>query len=318
MRLAKFVLIQALLCASAACGDEGSSAPSPSSTEAQSKLIMLAANQVQPRTIALDGESVYWVNSHLVAGGVYKVPKTGGTPVALYEGRMGNVESLALDSANIYFPTGDAILAVPLGGGAPRMLALTNVLSVAVANHELYWFESNPDVDSAWKVSVDGGEPTKIPVPETASGSGRSLVTAAPDAVYVSDLSLVGALRIPLDGDAATRIIETSSSFPEVRNLATDSSHIFFGSGESIAFVTLAGGPASLLTPAHPGGISLYDGAVYFADIGVPGRILRIPKEGGVAEVLAEDQGAPHAIAVDDTGVYWNCINEGTIKKLVR
>jgi hypothetical protein len=56
---------------------------------------------------------------------------------------------------------------------------------------------------------------------------------------------------------------------------------------------------------------------VYFTTDGL-GKVMRVPRAGGAAEVLAEDQPQPQGIALDEAHVYWSNAGDNTIKRTQR
>jgi hypothetical protein len=292
-------------------------------TSASTTPIVLAANQNMPWTIAIDNENVYWVNSG-TQGGVYKVPKAGGTPTPLFEGEMRNVESFGLDATSVYFPAQGAILAVPLAGGPSRTVATTTkqVLAVGVANGEVHWIEPTDDASSstgavAKRVGVGGGAATTVDLRPLAQATpeGAYSFVAAPDAVYASLLPFGGIARFAPNGGVATLVVELHVA----RFFALDDESIYFGTRNTISRVARAGGtPTPLAAAENPGGVAADESSVFFADDTPNGRIVKVSKQDGTVRAIAENQRAPYAIAIDSANVYWNCIDEGAIKKIAK
>ncbi len=77
---------------------------------------------------------------------------------------------------------------------------------------------------------------------------------------------------------------------------------------DTIDVVSKAGGcPRHLAAVQNPGGISMDEAFVYFADSMMPdGRVLRVPRTGGPATAIVEHENGPGTLAVDTTSVYWN------------
>ncbi|MGH7327079.1 MAG: hypothetical protein ACREJX_01890, partial [Polyangiaceae bacterium] len=188
---------------------------------------------------------------------------------------------------------------------------------VAVAQERVYWVERNAADASltAKSISVEGGTPDSITLPDGMPlGAGASSTSASNDAVYVGLEFGNQILRLPLDGSPATLIAAKSPTA-----MAFDDANIYFGSQGAVSTVPKAGGDVVAIAPAeNPTGVAVDDAFIYFADDTSTGRIVKVAKSGGTPIVLADNQGAPHAIAVDANYVYWNCINEGTIKKIAK
>src|SRR5262249_21179359 len=128
--------------------------------------------------------------------------------------------------------------------------------------------------------------------------------------VYVDTSNVV--VRIPFDGSPAT-----SLSFQALSSMAFDNDNIYFTASDTVDVVPKTGGTPKHLAPAFSGGVAVDDVSVYFSDQRTAslGRILRVPKQGGPVTELAVGQTRPASVAGDGTSVYWNCAEEGTIKK---
>jgi hypothetical protein len=279
---------------------------------------VLASNQNAPSTIAIDEEWVYWVNASTM-GGVYKVAKAGGAPTALYETSMSDVSSLAQDRMSIYLALEGSIIAVPKAGGSPKVVTAARTKSLAVANGDVYWVDQNTDGSGLLrKAPVHGGTPTAVALPGNftinieASPTATSVV-AATDAIYVS-VPEQGILRAPLDGGAAV-LVEVLHA----KAMAFDNDSIYFGTKDTIDVVPKTGGSSRHLVPlANPAGVAVDRSFVYFVDNVPDGKVLKLAPHDTTPSVLADHQGAPHALAVDDTSVYWNSTDEGAIKKIAK
>ncbi len=280
--------------------------------------VVLASNQTHPSTVAIDDQNVYWVNEGAL-GGVYKIPKAGGTPTPLFEGAMGPVESLGLDSASVYFPivTEPRIAAVPTAGGPIRTVASSGpTRGVAVSNGHVFWIEPTQDALSpsvAKKVQATGGTTTMIDMPSNPRMRGAYFAVPGTDAIYAGIMA-GGLVRIPLGGNKAT-----SLAVGETGGVAVDGDHVYFATSDGIDVMPKTGGcPRHIATAEHPVGVAVDEAYVYFIDNGTKGRVLKVGKDGGALTILADNEGGAHAIAVDVTSVYWNNIPEGTIKKVAK
>ncbi len=75
--------------------------------------------------IALDATSIYMVSQ----GGILtKVPLAGGNPVELapFDGKAKSYNYVAVDATHVYWTTDDAVMKVPVGGGAPSLSPRTS------------------------------------------------------------------------------------------------------------------------------------------------------------------------------------------------
>jgi hypothetical protein len=312
------VIVLCTLCL-AACTTDGTASGTPidAGPAGPPTPVVLASNQVRPWAVAVDADNVYWVNAGTL-GAVFKLPKAGGTATPLYEGPMGGVESLGLDTSAMYLPIAqeNRIVALPLGGGPPRTIATTSVPAggVALANGSVWWVERAGDLMAppvAKRVATTGGNVETIDLPTSPRIASPYFTVAGPDAVYVS-LHVAGILRIPFDGTSPATVAPV-----QAQGLAVDADRIFFAASDTLSSVAKTGGEPKPLVPVQfPFGVAADDTHVYFTDTRPVGKIMKVAKAGGPATVLAERQGAAHGIAVDETSVYWTAIDDGTVNKI--
>lgn len=314
-----FCLVVAASALTSACDakvDLGSHASVP--------LTVLASNQNNPGAIAVDDNNVYWLNNS-VPGGLFSISKSGGAVKTIAADGFGGA-GLAVDSTTLYVPTGTNITAFALAGGSSKVLAPTLAgSSVVVVNGNAYWLEASTLGSDrtlvAKKVAVSGGTPTVIPLPSTISPNDNPLapdgaqLTATSYAVFASLLD--GYLCIPLDGSEPTFV--AIPEFWSGGGIAADDTAIYFGILGGVASIPLTGGNLSYLAAVHGVPSVVSDGDfLYVADSNgdLPGRILKVAKDGGAVTTLANCPGAVRSVAVDATSVYWACTSEGTIKKI--
>lgn len=277
--------------------------------------VVLASGQKKPWSLALDRGHVYWVNADTM-GGVYRVPKDGGAVAPLLDQPMGRVESFGLDESSVYVPARGVITAVPVGGGPARRIAdAPSVTSLAVGAGRVFWVEVAPpgEKPTAKSVPVSGGVATEHALPLEAARLPAYFAVADADAVYVSFVT-GGIARVPTDGGAVTFL-----DAPGARGLATDPTAVVYGHREHVGAVPKSGGPPVEVVKAQSAlGVATDGRKIYFVEDEPRGRVLSVPRSGGPVRVLAEDQANPHGIAVDETRVYWTCIDEGTIKAVAK
>jgi hypothetical protein len=288
-------------------------------------LTVLASNQNSPYWIAVDDNNVYWLNNN-VLGGVFSVSKSGGAVKTIAGEGFEGFGEMALDSTSIYVPSETNITAFALAGGSSTALAPTlGASAVVVVNGNVYWLDASTLGSDrtlvAKRVAVSGGTPTLIPLPSTISPNDNlfapdgARMTATSYAVYASLQD--GFVQIPLDGSESTFV--PIPDFESGAGIAVDDTTIYFGTLGEIASVPLTGGNLSYLAAVHQMVSAVSDGDfLYVVDSNgtLPGRILKVAKEGGSVTTLADNQGAVNSIAVDATSAYWSCTTEGTIKKI--
>jgi hypothetical protein len=255
-------------------------------------------------SLAVDATSVYWTNPNDET--VRKVPVGGGPTATL----AGGAAPLAIDSTGVYctnqFSTNPApaILKMPLGGGAPAVIASLSILPAAIAVDAtgVYWtspgrgqvyFQDAGASElsrllapgSVMKISLDGGLPTVL-----ASGQvGVGAIAIDENNVYWTAGTVVNfgtpqfrressVVKMPLGGGTpATFVSGQIDSF----RIAVDAANIYWlnrGTGEngytdgSVMKASLTNGlPITLAT----GQVNLTDMAidatsVYWATMGSP------------------------------------------------
>jgi hypothetical protein len=111
---------------------------------------IVLATATNPRSLALDGNYVYWVDggtftSSLVSnkdGALMRVPIAGGTPEVVASG-LTDPYGIAVDATNVYFtgPQSGVVGKVPLGGGPPVVVASgqNGPQGLAVDAKYVYW-----------------------------------------------------------------------------------------------------------------------------------------------------------------------------------
>lgn len=304
-------------------------APLPVDDTAGRTPAVLVRGQSQPWALALDLDHVYWVNGGSTGGGVFKAPKSGGPAVALYEGVLGEIDSIGLDATSIYVPMlfdgAGSIAAIPIdGSGPPRVLAtgVRSTRSVGVAGGNVYWIEAplQFSAPTGKRVSIDGGPVTTFTVPVAALPSGAGYFMAlGPDGIYTSFTGDSTIDHIPMDGSKVTGITHPGDG----RALAVDADRIFFATGASnmaVGSVPKAGGCPTALVDVLPNplGLAVDDTTVYFTNDLSAGTVNAVAKSGGVPKTLAKDQGHPASIVVDATTVFWANLDDGTINSVAK
>ena len=147
----------------------------------------------------------------------------------------------------------------------------SNATSIAVDANSVYWTTGVGDVLS---VTLEGGPPTVL-----ASGlPGAGSVAVDGTSVYWIAALLQGAsavMKLPVGGGTPVTLVASST---EVAGIAVDATSVFWTD------VFLVSSPHQLS----------------------PGRVSRMPKDGGAQQILVDDLPlVPGAVAVDDTSVYW-------------
>jgi hypothetical protein len=181
---------------------------------------------VYARALAVDDESIYWVNAPWnEPNSVMRVPVNGGKPTTLYaasnavSGPREDIESLALDLTNVYWSlivtqpaapqSTSVVLATPLGGGETSTLTtLGNVPSsylsnIAVNATDLFWLRTAEDGGDTvvMRVPLAGGRPDALTTPAYFR---TGPLAADRERVYWVESS--GLMSIPVTGGAPTLV----------------------------------------------------------------------------------------------------------------
>lgn len=124
---------------------------------------MISSNGASVFGVAVNATDLYF--SELDNGGLFKVPKAGGSPVMLAPSTM--PYGVALDATNVYGSSSTSVVALPLAGGAPVQLASTQLAAnLLVDGATLYFtdFGTMPGMPtgSVSKVPVGGGAPVPM------------------------------------------------------------------------------------------------------------------------------------------------------------
>jgi hypothetical protein len=267
-------------------------------------------------TLALYGRNLYSLG---VAGQIFTVPVSGGTPLTLAAPQNGG-HDIAVAPTGVYFASArqvgagwvDDIMSVPLAGGAMTTIvsgtAAARTLAVDATN--VYWTGPGGLV----KAPLHGG--TTV----TLDAAARTPIAVHDGLIYWGqDGSL---WSVPVDGGTPSTVwtLSGSDGVGSAEGIAFDSKaayETFCGASFCyVAKVPLDGGAAVTLAttaPAQHFGSIAVDGAnVYYAvhdstSIGpLPcGALLRVPIEGGTPVTVAA--GVPvSSIALDCENVYWS------------
>lgn len=195
--------------------------------------VVVADDLVHPMGLAMDSSRVYWTVyddgrppvDGVPAGAVQSATLDGGAPATLVAGYL-QPAGLALDGDHLYLTTEDAVVEVPVAGGATRDVAAIPVgygQSVGVGGDQVYWIQSGAGRVSVMQAPRAGG-----PGLEIAYIQGADTVLAA-DArgLYLLNLASLWKLR---PGAAAPDLLAPTSE-PYVgfgRGLALDATRVYW------------------------------------------------------------------------------------------
>jgi hypothetical protein len=298
-------------------------------------VVVLASGQRSPLTLAIDESSVYWANDNNGQVGaadvsVAKVPLGGGAVTPLAWGFQG-ANGIAVDRSRVYFsgvvtttaPQGNQrvrLMSVPLAGG-PTTVVTTGLTNDPIVIGPGGVYGSGPA--QILVAPLSGGAATPLLPNGTFDPSSFETYGIAVDAQFIYWTIFSGSpmsvMKAPIQGGPATMV----TSVPGVaEGIAIDADSIYFGTGQGVWKVALAGGTATPLSSSPASGIAIDDAYVYFTDFAAgPGTVKKVAKSGGATITLATGLALPWGIAVDATSVYWTNAGDetgptGTIMKL--
>ncbi|HEY3816936.1 MAG TPA: hypothetical protein VGL81_07190 [Polyangiaceae bacterium] len=288
------------------------------------------ATQIQATAtnLASDGTSLYWTSSEGSGGPVSSVPVVGGAVSTVVTGQIGG-GFLAVDSVNVYYPapSGGYSRSSKSGGGAATLItpAGANVFGFTMLGGNAYWVEQTgnmPMGGDVVKTAPAQGGPTSVLATMAAQGPSPGGGIAVTTTTVFVPAGLAGlsffsiASGIP-DGGTPT-LVTGLMGFCEF--IVSDTSDVYCSEAGSIVAIASDGSTSTLGNvlnegqTAGGGGLAADDTYVYWVDATTVGTIMRAPKSGGAATIIARDT-SPVAIAVDASAVYWSDVG-GNIMRL--
>jgi hypothetical protein len=233
----------------------------------------ILANVSQSFDLVVDETHVFFTTE--VAGGLYRVAKTGGDPFRLASGAALDVVRQA---NQLYFTGGNAVRELTLPDGLRTIApAEQGAEGIAVDETHLFWMNHTGGEDAGIltkKPTADGGG---APVSFAAPGGRRLAIDE--DAVYwTSSNPNFAVMRQPKAGGPAVRLIEAAIRFGSV---VVDGAYVYAALEPEgrIVRVTKLGGVAEELARglANPTGLAQDADALYFTEGGT-GLIKRLRK----------------------------------------
>jgi hypothetical protein len=262
-----------------------------------------------PKVLALDDAYVYWARP------IMRVPKSGGMSELLSPDMVDAVFGIAVDDSHVFWgtPSFGPVRRVPKGGGSPQALTMENVGAnrIAVDASGVYFTGSAFSSSGVYHMHHDGSGLRKL-TPEGDSG-----IAIDEDFVYFAINTKNELYRMGKGGSDPTLI----ATAPLAQEVAQYGDVVVFNApgDRSIRRVPKRGGPTTVIGSIAAERIAADADGVYFTDVNLR-RILYIPIDGfsgGEALVVAEVQGIPGAIAVDETRIFWT-VDYGGVFKIVK
>jgi hypothetical protein len=273
-----------------------------------------------PVSITTDADSVYWTDR--VDGVVRAAPKSGGDSRQV--STSGDLpDYLALDGDTLYWlqtrvgcPGHPHLLSHPKAQtGDPGVIwpndsnCYTTYRMATVPGLFFYVQQDNMIVE----VSKNDGNRNTLANNEAIingiAGDGNGVFWGAQNSIRT----------VTQPGTGAAPFVEGLEGTP--MELAVDATSIFFiddkGNVQRVDRSPPKSLPQKLVSGTGAQRIALDGDNVYWTDKNAS-AVKTVPKKGGDARVIADNQNGPFAIAVDATGVYWSTLGDGKIMSVKR
>lgn len=224
---------------------------------------------------------------------------------------------------------------IEIEGSSPRRLRLPSIvcemegrmLGVALSSHCAPKSIALP-VCGPWSVSGNNAAPDpSIPVTLAAGQHHPTSLVLAEGYVFWTNAGDQGAAngsvkRVPTSGGTPFRIA-AEQAFPSalaVESGDSNSADVYWINEDTnvVSFAFSGGGDIGVLvaTTGARHGLAIDHGEIFWAT--ESGQVRSATTEGTEGALLAQNQGEPARIAVDDTGVYWTNRADGTVRKAVK
>ena len=305
---------------------DGSNTPLNKISTSGGPTTLLANRAVMPVSLNFQGNHFYWVDGE----GLSRILKRTSLDEKLTEELLQyfvNVfptDAVILDDSHIYFVSGTQspnifyLNMVPVAGGTPVVLASsywTPIRTLARDATHIYWLEDLfPDHPSYIKrMTLGGGEV------ETVYESATSMIThfaILGSFIYFADIhypspNTFNVMKIPVSGGTTTILAEGLLASP--KKFAASGAYLYWiDTSEALKRMAIDAGDITTMAESN----------VWFSDVllatdyaflietecgtlGQPGCVIKVPLDGGPAEVFADNIVAPSRLALYATELYW-------------
>jgi|HubBroStandDraft_1064217.scaffolds.fasta_scaffold15179_2 hypothetical protein len=329
-----------LVCMAVACGGDtvhlgtstmsgsGSDSGGPGSRSDDGATSIASLIQETPTNLVSDGTTLFWISS-VGTGGALSSMSVNGGPITTVLPAPVSGGYLFVDDVNVYYPgqSGGIYRAPKGGGGAPTLVNEAGALvgGVTVLGGSAYWVEEGGSIgrENAVKSAPLQGGPVSTIAELSAVPPGGSIdIGVTTTTVFLSwptGPSLLTSFPISgvPDGGMPAPV---PGAMQECQSLLSDTDAVYYGTASSLYRVASDGTTTLLGAVVEDGliggAIAFDDTYVYWLDIATVGTIMRVPKTGGTATIIARDT-SPVAIAVDANAVYWSDVG-GFIMRLAK
>ena len=164
------------------CGGCGNDCNVGSCAQGRCAPQVLASKRTYARGIVVDAENLYWIE----VGLVYKMPKTGGTPIQLAS--LNSLTGLGLAGSDLYMATSSAggvtaqILKLPTQGGQPTILYAGQFKPNKLVVHQPFIYWTAEDLNYLMRTPMTPGGTTDSLGP---AGGGAGIATDATSVYWI-------------------------------------------------------------------------------------------------------------------------------------
>jgi len=288
------------------------------SAPAVSEVVVIASGQAGPRGVAISGNDVYWTNfDGNTIGMTSKTGDGGVAPPVTGADHPGCLDIVAYGQSIAWLNTKN-------GGLIMKPLASTNGVTVYNCGTGT---RLTQDANNLYYTELCGSGSNLWSVPKTGTKSlfSQALLPDRYTAVASDGLSVFAArksdIAVILSG-ADAGVFEPTTS--EVLDLVVDGTKLFWitAAGTVNSKDKSGAGPTQTIASGQAGlaRLTLYQDWIFWTAGGATandGIVAYAPKDGSLPPtIIAKGQSQPFGIAVDDSGVYFANVGNGTIAKV--
>lgn len=268
---------------------------------------VIATGEPLVTSIAVDGDFVYWTRAD---GTVKKASLDTGVITTLGQQTGAATGNLVFDEATLYWSVDSSLATVPKAGGALQVYPQTGpILALSRDETNLYWTSS----DSTGGV-VNQARKADFSVQTLATADNPRPIMAGTATLYwgAEQPSTSNVLfQVPVGGGVVSPVLTSGAT---VSALTQDTANIYWsGTDGSVHLMAHDAGNPQVLASGQsiPSALITDSAHVYWSN--TAGQVTAVSISGSDPELLVQGPtqcpldpgGAPVAIAMDDTYVYW-------------